>query len=149
MYSVLLMLQMLSIKLSCWYFLINYVRNIYVFVHYNSAFTSEQLLTFCSPKMRITRWNGAYPDTFTICNGVKKVSFQGRSQDLAGGAKIFFFFRYGNFLRMAKLALRFAQGRQTGGVGGSHPLNFGWGGVEHLSTSPDFEKKILGGVGSP
>ena len=36
------------------------------------------------------------------------------------------------------------QGRQTGGggVGGVlTPLNFGWG-VEHLSTPPDFEKKI-------
>ena len=39
------------------------------------------------------------------------------------------------------------QGRQTGGggLGGSQPpLNFGWG-VEHLSTPPDFEKKIFRG----
>ena len=37
---------------------------------------------------------------------------------------------------------RALQGRQTGGgVGGSQPppLNFGWGGVEHLSTPPEFE----------
>ena len=27
--------------------------------------------SFCSQKMRI-RWNGAYSDTFTICNGVKQ-----------------------------------------------------------------------------
>ena len=39
----------------------------------------------------------------------------------------------------------YLQGRQTGG---EPPLNFGWG-VEHLSTPPDFEKKKLGGVGSP
>ena len=43
------------------------------------------------------------------------------------------------------------QGRQTGGgVGGSQPpLNFVWGGgVEHLSTPPDFEKIfIMGGGG--
>ena len=32
-----------------------------------------------------------------------------------------------------------------GGLGGSQPpLNFGWG-VEHLSTPPDFEKKIFRG----
>ena len=36
------------------------------------------------------------------------------------------------------------QGRQTGAVGGSQPpLNFGWGGVEHLSTPPDFEKIFI------
>ena len=41
------------------------------------------------------------------------------------------------------------QGRQTGGVGGSQPpLNFGWG-VEHLSTPPDFEKKIFRGGLAP
>ena len=32
----------------------------------NSAFANEQL---CSQKMRV-RWNGAYSETFTICNGV-------------------------------------------------------------------------------
>ena len=37
----------------------------------NSAFINEQL---CSQKMRI-RWNGAYSDTFTICNGVKQGGF--------------------------------------------------------------------------
>ena len=47
------------------------------------------------------------------------------------------------------------QGLQTGGGGGGWgesqpPLNFGWGGgVEHLLTPPDFEKKFLGGVASP
>ena len=36
-------------------------------------------------------------------------------------------------------------GAKQGGVGGSQPpLNFGWG-VEHLSTPPDFEKKIFRG----
>ena len=31
--------------------------------------------------------------------------------------------------------------KQGGGLGGSQPpLNFGWGGVEHLSTRPDFGK---------
>ena len=42
------------------------------------------------------------------------------------------------------------QGRQTGGrLGGLNPppLNFGWG-VEHLSTPPDFEKKIFKGLAS-
>ena len=35
--------------------------------------------------------------------------------------------------------------KQGGGVGGSQPpLNFGWG-VEHLSTPPDFEKKLFRG----
>ena len=39
--------------------------------------------------------------------------------------------------------------KQGGGLGGSQPpLNLD-GGVEHLSTPPDFEKKNLGGVGSP
>ena len=41
-----------------------------------------------------------------------------------------------------------SQGRQTGGgVGGGSqpPLNFGWGGVEHLLTPPDFEKKNFSG----
>ena len=33
-----------------------------------------------------------------------------------------------------------------GGLGGSQPpLNFGGGGVERLSTPPDFEKKIFRG----
>ena len=48
------------------------------------------------------------------------------------------------------------QERQTGGggLGGSQPpLNFGRGGVEHLSTPPDFEKIFMrgggAGVGSP
>ena len=27
--------------------------------------------SYCSQKMRI-RWNGAYSDTFTVCNGVKQ-----------------------------------------------------------------------------
>ena len=37
-----------------------------------------------------------------------------------------------------------------GGLGGLNPPEF-WmgGGVEHLSTPPDFEVKISGGVGSP
>ena len=47
----------------------------------------------------------------------------------------------------------YSQGRQTGGGGwgGLNPPEFwmGGGGVEHLSTPPDFEKKNLGGVGSP
>ena len=38
------------------------------------------------------------------------------------------------------------RGAKQGGVGGSQPpLNFGWG-VEHLSTPPDFAKKVLGGL---
>ena len=44
------------------------------------------------------------------------------------------------------------QGRQTGGGGGWGGLNPPWildGGVERLSTPPDFEKKFLGEVGSP
>ena len=42
--------------------------------------------------------------------------------------------------------------KQGGGLGGgrNHPLNFGWGGgVEHLTTPPDFRRFLLGGVGSP
>ena len=39
--------------------------------------------------------------------------------------------------------------KQGGGWGGLNPpLNFGWGGgVEHLSTPPDFEKQIFSGGG--
>ena len=39
--------------------------------------------------------------------------------------------------------------QEGGGWGVSTPLNFGWGGVEHLSTPPDFEKKNFRGVGCP
>ena len=44
------------------------------------------------------------------------------------------------------------QGRQTGGGGvGLNPSRIldGGGGVEHMSTPPDFEKNFLGGVVSP
>ena len=84
---------------------------------------------------------------------------QGRSQDLAR-ANITFSDReicmsQSDMLRMEKpyaLLEGFGQGRQTGGGGGGGwggsqpPLNFGWG-VEHLSTTPDFEKKNFRGGG--
>ena len=39
--------------------------------------------------------------------------------------------------------------KQGGGWGGLNPPRILDGGVEHLSTPPDFDKKISGGVGSP
>ena len=63
-------------------------------------------------------------------------------------------FKYGGIIYEIMERYCNIQGSQTGGGGGvgvvsiPPPLNFGWG-VEHLSTPPDFEKKFLGGVGSP
>ena len=45
------------------------------------------------------------------------------------------------------IAIVHSRGAKQGGLGGSQPpLNFRWG-VEHLSTPPDFEKKLfMGGL---